>query len=144
MPVIHASCVELMGTGLLICGKSGTGKSDLCLRLIDLGARLVADDQTLIENIDGRLTALCPDPLRGLLEIRGIGIVHMPFIPQTEIHLKLNLQTQGKTDRMPIPETEAINGTEIPVFRLNAFEASAALKVKTYIQILNGQKKVIR
>ena len=141
MSVIYASCVELMGMGLLICGKSGTGKSDLCLRLIDLGARLVADDQTQIENIDGKLTASCPAPLRGLLEIRGIGIVHMPFIPQTEIHLKLDLQTQEKIDRMPVPETEVINGLEIPVFRLNAFEVSAALKVKTYIQILNEQKR---
>ncbi len=141
---VHASCVELMGKGLLICGKSGTGKSDLCLRLIDLGARLVADDQTQIENVGGKLIASCPEPLRGLLEIRGIGIVHTPFIPQTEIHLKLDLRTEEKIDRMPMPETEVISGLEIPVFRLNAFEASAALKVKTYVQILNGQKKVIR
>ena len=143
MPSIHASSVEFMGSGVLICGNSGSGKSDLCLRLMDVGAQLVADDQTQIENIAGKLTATCPEKLRGLIEVRGIGIIKTPFIPKTEIHLKLVLQPNEKIDRMPKPCTEVIEGLQIPVFALDAFEASAVLKVKTYLQILNGQRKVV-
>ncbi|MBR1778350.1 MAG: HPr kinase/phosphatase C-terminal domain-containing protein [Alphaproteobacteria bacterium] len=144
MSLIHASCIEFMESGLLICGEPGAGKSDLCFRLTEMGARLVADDQTQIENIHGRLIASCPDSLQGLLEVRGLGIIEMPFLPKTQIHLKLSLQTSGKIDRMPEAETEIIEGVKIPVFRLNGFEVSTALKIKTYIQILNGQRKVIR
>ena len=144
MPLLHASCVEYTGSGILICGEPGSGKSDLCFRLIGKGARLTADDQTIIENDGGRLTASCPECLRGLLEIRGIGIVETPFLPQTRINLKLSLQTGEKIDRMPEAETETIEGVEIPVLRINAFEASVILKIETYLQILRGQRKVIR
>ena len=143
MSIVHASCVEFMGSGLLICGKPGSGKSDLCLRLIDAGARLIADDQTQLNNTDGKLIASCPDSLRGLLEIRGIGIVEMPFAVQTEIGLKLILRKAEKIDRMPLIETEVLEGVQVPVFQLNPFEASALLKIKTYLLIQKGQRKVI-
>ena len=143
MPVIHASCVEFMGKGLLICGEPASGKSDLCLRLTDIGARLVADDQTKIENIDGKLIASCPEKLQGLLEVRGIGIVETPFIPKTEIHLKLILQAKEKIDRMPKHRTEMVESFQIPVLSLDAFEASAISKIKTFLQIQNGQRKVL-
>lgn len=143
MSVIHASCVEFSGSGILICGDSGSGKSDLCLRMLDKGANLVADDQTRIENAGGRLTASCPEQLRGLLEIRGIGIVTMPAVPQAEIRLKLILQPAAKIARMPLPQTENIEGISIPVLRIDPFEASAILKIKTFLSVLNGQRKVI-
>lgn len=143
MPFLHASCVEWGSDGILICGKSGAGKSDLCLRLIDSGAKLVADDQTEIKNESGRLTAICPASLQGMLEIRGIGIVRKPFIPKTEIKLKLDLRTDEKIDRMPLPATEVLEGINIPVFTLDPFEASALPKIKTYLKILNGTEKVI-
>ena len=64
MTLIHASCVEFMGSGLLICGRPGSGKSDLCLRLIDAGAKFVSDDQTVVENRGGKLTASAPDSIK--------------------------------------------------------------------------------
>ncbi|MBO4520223.1 MAG: HPr kinase/phosphatase C-terminal domain-containing protein [Alphaproteobacteria bacterium] len=143
MPLIHASCVEFASEGLLICGESGAGKSDLCLRLTDIGAQLVADDQTRIENRGGKLIASCPEKLQGLLEVRGIGIVKTPFIEETEIHLKLILRPNEKIDRMPEIRTEIIEGVRIPVFLLNAFEASAVSKIKTFLQVQNGQRKVV-
>ena len=143
MALLYASCVEWSGNGLLICGGSKTGKSDLCLRLLDEGAHLVADDQTIIENRSGKLFASCPERLKGLMEIRGIGIVETPFIEETEISLKLNLQTREKIDRMPLSRTEIIEGVPLPVFCTDAFEISAVLKIKTYLQILNAQRKVV-
>ena len=143
MPVVYASCIEFAGTGLLICGKSGAGKSDLCLRLIDAGAQLVSDDQAIIENKNGRLIASCPQNLRGLMEIRGIGIVETPFIPETQIHLKLILRNAAEIERMPVPETENLEGVQIPVFYLDPFEVSAIAKLKTFLSVLKGQRKVV-
>ena len=143
MPVIHASCVRFKNKGLLICGQSGQGKSDLCLRLMEQGAELIADDQTKLECIDNELIASCPENLQGLLEVRGIGIITTPFLPATKIHLKLSLQSKEKIDRMPESVNENIEGVQIPVLALNAFECSAILKIKTYMEILNGQRKVI-
>ena len=132
-----------MDTGLLICGDSGSGKSDLCLRLLDAGARLVADDQTEIRNEGGRLIARCPEALRGLLEVRGIGVVETPNLPRTEIRLKLILRNNEKIDRMPAFQTEDVEGVPLAVFRLNAFEASAVLKIKTFLEIQKGKRKVV-
>ena len=143
MTDIYASCVRWMEKGLLICGGSGSGKSDLCLRLLDNGAELVADDRTIVENRDGKLYASCPDPLKGLMEVRGIGIIETPFIPETEINLKLDLRTKEKIDRMPIEETEIVEGVELPVFATDAFEVSAVLKIKTFLQILSAQRRRI-
>ena len=143
MRIVYASCVEWNGSGILLCGKSGSGKSDLCLRLTDSGAKLVADDQTEITNENGRLTASCPESLQGMLEIRGIGIVRTPFIPKTEIKLKLDLQTAEKIDRMPLPAKEDIEGVSVPVLKLNPFEASVLPKIKAYLNILNGSGKVV-
>lgn len=143
MALLYASCVEFMGTGILITGPSGSGKSDLSLRLIDHGAKLVADDQTIVENRDGRLKACCPKKIKGLLEIRGIGIVEMPCIDETEIRLKLSLQSFDQIDRMPQKMTERIENTKIPVFYLDAFSNSAIMKIKTLLQIQNNQRKLI-
>lgn len=143
MPVVYASCVRFEEAGLLICGGSGSGKSDLCLRLADAGGSLVADDQTVVENRNGRLIASCPERLRGLLEVRGIGIVETPFVPETEINLKLVLRNTGEIERMPASESENVEGVPIPVFRLDPFEVSAIVKIKTFLSVLNGQRKVV-
>lgn len=75
---IHATCVAIGGQAILLTGASGAGKSDLALRLIDEGARLVADDQTILTVKGGYLSAHAPATIRGLLEIRGLGIVKLP------------------------------------------------------------------
>ncbi|MGN1079546.1 MAG: HPr kinase/phosphorylase [Alphaproteobacteria bacterium] len=143
MTLLHASCVEFMGSGLLICGRPGSGKSDLCLRLIDAGAKFVADDQTIVENREGKLTARAPDSIKGMLEIRGLGIVETPCIDKTEISLKLSLQPSAQIDRMPEKNTELIENAEIPVFYLDAFSVSAVIKIKTLLLIQNQQRKII-
>lgn len=143
MTLLHASCVEFMGCGLLICGQAGSGKSDLSLRLIDAGAKLIADDQTVVENKDGKLTAQAPDAIKGKIEIRGIGIVETPYIDETEIRLKLILRPAAEIDRMPEKRTELIENVALPVFDFDAFSASAVIKIKTLLLIQNQKRKTI-
>lgn len=143
MPQYHASCIEWTGTGILLCGAPGSGKSDLCLRLIELGAILVADDRTELEQQGTELTAYPPARLEGLLEIRGIGIVKMPFKKQTRIKLKVILCRTDEIARMPEEETELIENVEIPVIRIDAFTASAPAKIRLAVQIANKEREVV-
>src|SRR3546814_18311461 len=76
---IHASCVAPGHGGVLILGQSGQGKSDLALRLMDRGARLVADDRCDIWHERGRLWGRPPETLAGKIEVRGIGLIERPW-----------------------------------------------------------------
>src|SRR3954462_6380174 len=96
---IHASCVAIGSRGVLLLGASGAGKSDVALRLIDQGARLVADDRTILFVSGNALRAKAPASIKGLLEIRGVGIVELPVRPTAKIALVVRL---GKEDtRLP-------------------------------------------
>jgi len=97
---VHASCVALGSQGVLLLGKSGAGKSDLALRLIDDGATLVADDRTILFTRRGALYARAPDSIRGLLEIRGVGIVELKSRPTVKISLVVKLGRED--DRLPV------------------------------------------
>lgn len=141
--LIHASCADFSGAGVLLCGGSGCGKSDLCLRLLDAGARLVADDQTIIENENGALVARCPERIKGLLEIRGVGVVETPCVPETRVCVKIVLRPDAEIDRMPDFQTETIENVPVPVFFLDGFTASAVLKVKAVVSIVCQQRKVV-
>ena len=89
---IHASCVAFRGQGVLLLGPSGAGKSDLALRLIDEGAKLVADDRAILFTVQGALHARAPASIKGLLEIRGLGIVELPARTQVKIALVVRLE----------------------------------------------------
>jgi HPr kinase/phosphorylase len=98
---LHASCVAVGDRGLLILGPSGSGKSALALRLISLGAKLVSDDLTRVERIDGQLCATCPKPdLSGLIEARGVGLLRAPSQASANLVLAVDLG-QAETDRLP-------------------------------------------
>ena len=99
---IHATCVALGTRGVLILGDSGAGKSDLALRLIDGGARLVADDRTELYVARGRLCARAPKSIAGLIEVRGLGIVALPFAKSVPLVLAVALR-RPRT-RLPAPE----------------------------------------
>jgi len=92
---IHASCIAIGARGVLLLGKSGAGKSDLALRLIDDGARLVADDRAILFVVRGALHARAPQSIKGLLEIRGLGIVAVPARPNAKIALVVRLGREG-------------------------------------------------
>jgi HPr kinase/phosphorylase len=127
---IHASCVDFAGTGLLLRGSSGSGKSDLALRMIDGGARLVADDRTDLTVEGGRLVASAPPTIAGRLEVRGLGIVDVPAVPRTPVGLVVDLVAPADVERMPEARRCAYLGVEVPLLAIAPFECSAPAKLR--------------
>lgn len=133
---IHATCVNLKSKGVLILGDSGLGKSDLALRLITLfSAKLVSDDRTEILKENNELKAVAPQILKGLLEIRGVGIIKFDYMEETKIDLVIKL-TFEKIERMPEHKEYEFDGVKIPMFFLNPFEVSAPSKVLAMLSLL--------
>ena len=125
---LHASCVAIDGHAVLIEGRSGRGKSDLALRLIDRGARLVSDDYTVLVRERDRLLAQPPATIAGRIEVRGIGIVDMPHSERVAVALAVCLADE--VERMPEDgAARTIAGIVVPMITLDAREASAAIKV---------------
>lgn len=123
------TCVAVDGRGVLLQGPSGAGKSDLALRLIDGGAELVADDRVVLEARAGVLSASAPAALRGLLEVRGLGIFRLPYRNRVAVALVAELGS-GPDDRLPPPSTTAVLGHELPAIALAGERASAAARVR--------------
>jgi serine kinase of HPr protein (carbohydrate metabolism regulator) len=130
MTQIHATCVEVEGIGVLLRGPSGSGKSDLALRLIDGGARLVADDRTDLAVEDGRLIATCPAALAGRMEVRGVGIGPVPSAARAVVGLVIDLVEPARVERLPAPTQCRIDGIAQPCLALAPFEASAPAKLR--------------
>jgi serine kinase of HPr protein (carbohydrate metabolism regulator) len=135
---VHATCVALQASGrqwrgVLLRGPSGAGKSDLALRLIDAGAKLVADDQTALFRRGRSLIAAPPGTISGLMEVRGLGIVQVGRSRQrarVPVALLVDLVTPEKIERMPEPAREDVLGVDLPVIALAPFEASASAKLR--------------
>ena len=136
---IHGTCVDLSGTGVLLRGPSGSGKSDLALRLIDGGARLVADDRVDLAARDGCLTAAAPATLAGLIEVRGMGIMTLPSIPRSAVGLVIDLVDEEAVERLPEPMVCSLLGVDVPLLRLAAKSASAAAKVRLAVDAADLQ-----
>ncbi len=125
---IHASCVAIDGRAVLITGASGSGKSDLALRLIDRGFALVSDDQTIVKKVGSRLIATAPATIRAKLEIRGVGIVDMDVVDDQPVALVVELTSD--IQRLPDDSRERpIMGLPVPLVSVDAMTASAASKV---------------
>ena len=101
---VHATAVAIGGHGILIRGAAGSGKSSLALRLMEhpvMPAALVADDRVVLAPADGRLKASPPGPLEGLIEVRGVGVIAVPFVPEAAIVLIVELLPEEACVRLP-------------------------------------------
>lgn len=127
---LHATCLAMDGRGVLLRGPSGSGKSDLALRLIEQGARLVADDQTILTREGDALVARSPESIAGKLEVRGIGIRSVPSLSRTKVDLMVDLVGPGAVERLPEPSSEALLDLQLPRLALDPFAASAPAKLR--------------
>jgi serine kinase of HPr protein (carbohydrate metabolism regulator) len=125
---LHAGCVAIGGRGVLIVGPSGSGKSDLALRLVDRGASLVSDDYAVLRTEGGRLIAAPPPNIAGRIEIRGVGIAERPYLAEVAVSLLVDLELAPV--RLPEPTRRELLGISIPTIGLNGLEPSAPLKVE--------------
>lgn len=135
---VPGTCVEVEGLGVLFRGSTGSGKSDLALRLIDGGARLIADDYTELSSENSTLMARAPETIRGLLEVRGIGILNIGGALQAELGVVIDLVTAEQVDRRPEDESTELLGMRIPLFRLTPLEASSPAKVRLVVRLVKG------
>ncbi len=126
----HGSCAARDGAGVLLVGGSGVGKSDLTLRLLDCGFQLVADDRVDVE--DGMARA--PAALAGLLEVRGLGLLRLPFLAIAKLRLVAQLGVMP--DRLPVPARFA--PLDLPQISLDAMLASAAQRIALALDFAIG------
>jgi serine kinase of HPr protein (carbohydrate metabolism regulator) len=124
----HASTVAVEGRAVMISGPSGSGKSDLALRLLDRGFTLVSDDQTIVRREGNRLVASAPATIKGKLEIRGVGIVQMETV--SDVPVALYVELTSEIVRLPDDRRERpVLGVNLPLISVDAQTASAASKV---------------
>ena len=133
--LIHASTVAIDNIAIMLVGDAGTGKSDLDLRLIDEGASLIADDQTFLMRDGDRLVASAPDTIKGLIEVRHVGLLRMPYVTAATVGLFIEL-TGLHEELERLPEENFIEMLEVRVqcLRLPAFAASTPAKIRAALK----------
>ena len=119
-PTVHASAVLVGARAVLIRGPSGAGKSRLALELLDAArdgrlrfARLVGDDRVHLESANGRLLVRPAQPLAGLIELRGVGLLRRDYEPCAVVGLVIDLDA-ADAERLPDRQTVELGGTEVP------------------------------
>ena len=136
--LIHGTAIAVAGRAVLIRGPSGAGKSDLALRCLAVPAgpfaaaapMLVADDQVLAQLSGAAVLLSPPDAIAGLIEVRGIGIVTMPFVRQARLALVADLAEPTAIERLPATgSTVLVCGAVLPRIAIAPLEASAPLKL---------------
>jgi len=127
--IMHATCVDINGSGVLIVGRSGSGKSSLAINLIALGSTLVADDQCEIVKKNNKLSVFKPTSLPSSIEIRGVGLVSLPMAVETSLDWVVNMD-EAETQRMPDTQFTEIDGTRIPtIFGKNMDDLASRIYV---------------
>ena len=146
--LIHGTCLALGDDGVLLLGQSGSGKSDLALRLIDgagtglsgtlRSARLVADDQVVVRKVNGRLMASAPAPLAGKLEIRGLGIADVSARAEAALRLAVRLTPRAEIERLPELARSRMDilGMAIPLVLIDPETASAPARIRAALDHL--------
>ena len=139
---VHGTSVALEGSGILLRGPSGSGKSDLALRLIDGGGHLVADDQTELHASGSEVVMRAPAVIAGQIEVRGIGILPVASVPSAPLRLVVDLVAADQVERMPEPSFCELAGRRFPRLALAPFEASTAAKIRLALKTLTATAQV--
>lgn len=134
--VLHASTVAFRGRGVLISGRSGSGKSGLALDLMALGAELVADDRTAVTVRDGRLIASCPPAISGRIEARFVGLLNAYAHGPAPLALVVDLDVT-EDRRLPPFHSREIAGISLPVLH-NIAQRHFPAAIRQYL--LHGRR----
>jgi serine kinase of HPr protein (carbohydrate metabolism regulator) len=134
VPTLHATSVVFCGHGLLIRGASGSGKSDLALRLIDAGGTLIADDYTDVVVQDHQLIASPPENIKGMMELRGIGLLKMPYLARARLDIVVECLSHEAIERLPEPIHTEILGRKLVQLAFYPLESSAVAKLRAFLQ----------
>ena len=126
---IHSTSVVIDDNGVLILGDSGSGKSDLALRLIDNGATLISDDISICRKNSNNIYLYCPPEVQGLREVREVGIITVPFVERIKLRLVVNLKSNNN-ERFPKDNSFRILGIKIPIINIEGKNSSAVAKIK--------------
>jgi len=135
---VHASCAAWDEAGVLIMGAPGSGKSDLLLRLIDRGWALVAEDQVIVEQLGEEGWARPPERLAGLIEIRGLGLLRLPWLARVRLALVVQL---GQAARLPEP-TRYPN-LDLPMVTIDPSRLAAPLMVSLALGAAQGKQDFV-
>ncbi len=144
--LVHATAIAIEGRAVLLRGPPGAGKSDLALRLIDAGARLVADDQVALRRAGEHVLVTAPAAIAGLLEVRGVGILPVEPLAEAALAMCVDLVPSAEVERLPEIRCEDVLGLAVPSIALSPFEASAAAKLRFALRALsaNSAPAIIR
>ncbi len=141
---VAMQCEDFAPAAVLLRGVSGRGKSDLSFRLIEAGGMLICDDQVVLEiRHEKIITADSVEPIRGLMEVRGVGLLKFPVASPTQLRLVVDLVLREEVPRLPEWETEDILGIPIVRLKLCAFEESAPLKIAKAIELVHKPSLLI-
>lgn len=138
--LLHATAIALDADhAALLIGESGSGKSDLALRCIlhpiqdagrQISAHLVSDDQVHLHRLGSHVIAQPPPTIAGLLEVRGVGILPQPHIPEARVTLIVELVPGRPIERLPDPwPAHRLLDADLPLLRIDPREASAPAKI---------------
>tara|TARA_Y100000766_G_C18342899_1_gene335697 strand:- start:66 stop:491 length:426 start_codon:yes stop_codon:yes gene_type:complete len=135
---LYSSSIVFDDSGVLILGESGSGKSDLALRLIDSGATLISDDLTICNKKINNIFLSCPTQTKGLLEVREVGIITVPFVERIKLRMVVKLNIK-KLKRIPDPKFFKILGLKFPLLELDGRNSSAVVKIKVKLNEIREQ-----
>lgn len=136
--LLHGSCAALAGEAVLLLAPPGGGKSDLLLRLLGRGWRLVADDQVSLTMEDGVPVAAPPAALAGALEVRGLGLLGGLDWAAAPLRLAARLVGRAEVPRLPQPERWRDAGADLPLLRLDPWGAAAPELLAMALRVLGG------
>ena len=141
---IHATAVEISGVAILLRGPSRSGKSDLALRLLQEGAKLISDDRVELTSINGQLFAGSPSNITGFLEVRGIGLLKVGSTGTKPVRLLVDLHLESEIERIPDPEVDVLLGHKIKIIKIDPFSVSATAKIRYVLKLITGKIEYFR
>ena len=133
---LHATSVAIEDNGVAIFGNSGSGKSDLALRLIDSGATLISDDITVFSKSENNIHLFGIENTKGPLEVRELGIITVPYIEGIRLKLVIKL-TDKEIERIPKKNQTNLLGLKFPKLEINGKNSSSVVKVKVKLNEIN-------